>query len=111
DADRPGVAARDMGADLADRPTFYHAAVAIDDIVVADVRPTALFVPGADVGNGEILAFWRRRAVDDDLVDRPHGVIEAKTVRIGRPLADCNAPLWRWHDVLHRRLVGLRPSG
>ncbi|WP_157089749.1 hypothetical protein [Bosea sp. WAO] len=58
------------GALLTDRPAKHDPAIAVDDVVVADIREAALLVPGADVRDGKILALARHGAVPDNLVDR-----------------------------------------
>lgn len=42
------------------------AAIAVDDVVVADALPASGFVPTVNVLNGIVLAFGRGGAVDDE---------------------------------------------
>lgn len=54
---------------------LVNRAVAVYDKVIADVAPAvSLDVPLADLLNGEILALWRSRAMDNDFVNCPHVV-------------------------------------
>lgn len=63
-ADRIGVVALAVSADLLDRTAFMDRAIAINHIVIADVLPTvALDVPLAYLVNGVVLAFRSGGAV------------------------------------------------
>ncbi len=54
DADAVGIVTCAMGTNLFDRPADVDAAVAIDDIMVANLAETALAMPAVDVGDGVV---------------------------------------------------------
>ena len=56
-ADRSSVVALDMRADLSDWTPRHDPPVAVDDIVITDVRPSALFVPRPDILDCKALSF------------------------------------------------------
>lgn len=75
DADAMLVMAGDMCADFLNRTAHLQSAVKCDDKVITDAAEAALFVPGIDIGCGEILALLCGGAMDDDFVDASHGAI------------------------------------
>ena len=46
-----------------------HAAVAVDNVVIADTSPASLPVPAVYISYRNIFTFWRCRAVDNNAVN------------------------------------------
>ena len=68
-----GIVVFGVGTCCADGTARMDGAVAVDDIVVADVVPMVILnMHAAYLIHGDIASFGSGRAVDDDLVDRPH---------------------------------------
>lgn len=53
--------------------SFVDAAIAVDDVVIADAFPASGFVPAVNVLDGVVLVFGRGGAVDDDESYLAHG--------------------------------------
>ena len=70
-ADAVGVVPCAVGSGDVDVSPFLHAAIEVDDVVVADVGKAALDVPAAYLGDRALAALGSGGAVDDDLVDYP----------------------------------------
>lgn len=76
-----------MRAWLTDRSATFDAAVQVDDVVIADITPSALIdVVLLDVFCPDVLALDGSRTMDDDLVDQPHTLAV-----IAPPMADKTA--------------------
>ncbi len=52
--------------------SFLNGTIKQDDIVIADIAPPLLFVPGSDVISRKMLARFRTRAMNDNLVNVSH---------------------------------------
>lgn len=81
DAYGMGIVAFAVGTGFLEGPALVDRTVEINHVVVADVSKIALQMPLADLLNGDVLAFPRCGAMDDDLVDASHGghTFEAET--------------------------------
>ena len=60
-----------MGSDEVYVAPHGYGAVAVDEVVVADVAPAALFVPPAHIVHGVVATLLGVGAMDDDFVDMP----------------------------------------
>lgn len=61
-----GVVPLAVRSHLCERSAMMHRAIAVDDEVISDGGKASLPVPAVDVSRGEVLAFRRGRAMDDD---------------------------------------------
>lgn len=61
-----GVVSLAVRSHLCERSAKMHRAIAVDDEVISDGCKSSLPVPAVDVSRGEVLAFRRGRAMDDD---------------------------------------------
>lgn len=67
-----GVVPLAVRSHLCERSAMMHRAVAVDDEVISDGSKASLPVPAVDICRGEVLAFGRGRAMDDDEVNLAH---------------------------------------
>lgn len=67
-----GVVPLAVRSHLCERSAMMHRAVAVDDEVISDGSKASLPVPAVDICRGEVLAFRRGRAMDDDEVNLAH---------------------------------------
>ena len=67
-----GVVPLAVRSHLCERSAMMHRAVAVDDEVISDGCKSSLPMPAVDVCRGEVLAFRRGRAMDDDEVNLAH---------------------------------------
>ena len=72
DAYGMGVVPLAVRSHLCERSAMMHRAIAVDDEVISDGSKASLLVPAVDVCRGEVLAFMRGRAMDDDEVNLAH---------------------------------------
>lgn len=72
DAYGMGVVPLAVRSHLCERSAMMHRAVAVDDEVISDGGKASLPVPAVDVCRGEVLAFRRGRAMDDDEINLAH---------------------------------------
>lgn len=67
-----GVVLMAVRSHLCERSAMMHRAVAVDDEVISDGGKASLPVPAVDICRGEVLAFRRGRAMDDDEINLAH---------------------------------------
>ena len=67
-----GVVSLAVRSHLCERSAMMHRAVAVDDEVISDGGKASLPVPAVDVCRGEVLAFRRGRAMNDDEINLAH---------------------------------------
>lgn len=72
DAYGMGVVPLAVRSHLCERSAMMHRAVAVDYEVISDGSKASLPVPTVDICRGEVLAFRRGRAMDDDEVNLAH---------------------------------------
>lgn len=72
DAYGMGVVPLAVRSHLCERSAMMHRAVAVDDEVISDGSKASLPVPAVDICRGEVLAFRRGRAMDDDEINLAH---------------------------------------
>ena len=69
DTDAVGVVTLAVGTADVDVAARLDVAISIHHVMVANVGPALLLVPSANVGHGVVLAFRRRRAMNDNFSD------------------------------------------
>ena len=67
-----GVVPMAVRSHLCERSAMMHRAVAVDDEVISDGSKASLPVPAVDICRGEVLAFKRGGAMDDDEINLAH---------------------------------------
>lgn len=67
-----GVVPLAVRSHLGERSAMMHRAVAVDNEVISDGSKASLPVPAVDICCGEVLAFRRGRAMDDDEINLAH---------------------------------------
>ena len=72
DTNTVGVVVQAVRSHLCKRSACVYAAVAVDDVVVADVAEASLLVPSANVRNGVVATVCGRAAMEDDFFDASH---------------------------------------
>lgn len=72
DAYGMGVVSLAVRSHLCERSAMMHRAVAVDYEVISDGGKASLPVPAVDISRGEVLAFRRGRAMDDDEINLAH---------------------------------------
>lgn len=72
DAYGMGVVPLAVRSHLCERSAMMHRAVAVDDEVISDGCKASLPMPAVDICRGEVLAFRRGRAMDDDEINLAH---------------------------------------
>ena len=72
DTDTVCVVFQAVGTGLGDWSPSVHAAVAIDDVMVADILEFPCEVPTPDVGNSVVAPLWGCATMDDYFIDCSH---------------------------------------
>ena len=67
-----GVVTDAMGSDFGRFASVGYCSVEVHDVMIADTDEASLPVPVINIGNGEVPAFLRCRAVDNDLFYASH---------------------------------------